>query len=146
LLSSPKLNRTWNDGSNAKAGTIMSKILALALGALVLAAYPSASSAAERLAKAPAVRAIGSAEQTSARYPRQRSAHARHFAGRRIGFYSYSYRDVINTYGMSRTLYGGTNTYRAPFMDRQTPAGPFDHDFFFDSGMGLHGGYSPYQH
>jgi hypothetical protein len=31
-------------------------------------------------------------------------------------------------------------------MNRQTPAGPFDHGFFFDSGMGLHGGYSPYQH
>jgi len=51
---------------------------------------------------------------------------------------------VINTYGMSRTLYGSTNTYRAPFIDRQTPSGPFDHGFFFDSGMGLHGGDSPY--
>jgi hypothetical protein len=146
LLSSPKLNRTWNDGANAKAGTIMSKILALALGALVLVAYPSASFAAERLAKAPVIRSIGSAEQTSARYHRQRSTHAPRLAGRRIGFYSYSYRDVIDTYGMSRTLYGGTNTYRAPFMDRQTPSGPFDHGFFFDSGMGLHGGDSPYQH
>jgi hypothetical protein len=129
-----------------EGGTIMSKALALALGALFLVAFASRGVAAEHLAKGVAVRSIGSAEQTSAHYYRQRSTHARHFAGRRIGFYSYSYRDVINTYGMSRTLYGGTNTYRAPFMDRQTPSGPFDHGFFFDSGMGLHGGDSPYQH
>jgi hypothetical protein len=119
---------------------------ALALAGLFLAGLASDGAAAERLATAPAVRSVGSAEQTSARFARQRSAHPRHFAGRRIGFYSYSYRDVINTYGMSRTLYGSTNTYRAPFLDRQTPSGPFDHGFFFDSGMGLHGGFSPYLH
>jgi hypothetical protein len=119
---------------------------ALALGALFLVALASDGIAAERLTKGAAVRSIGAAEQTNARYHRQHSTQPRHFAGRRIGFYSYSYRDVINTYGMSRTLYGGTNTYRAPFMDRQTPSGPFDHGFFFDSGMGLHGGDSPYQH
>jgi hypothetical protein len=128
-----------------EGGTIMSKALALAVGTL-LAAFASDSLAAERVAKAPIVKSIGSAEQTGARLYRPRPAHARQFAGRRIGFYSYSYRDVINTYGMSRTLYGSTNTYRAPFMDRQTPSGPFDHGFFFDSGMGLHGGDSPYQH
>jgi hypothetical protein len=132
--------------AGSKGGTIMSKALILALGALFLAAFASGGIAAESPTKGTTVRPTGAAEQTSARYLRQRSTHARHFAGRRIGFYSYSYRDVINTYGMSRTLYGGTNTYRAPFMDRQTSAGPFDHGFFFDSGMGLHGGDSPYQH
>jgi len=117
----------------------------LSLGVLLAAAFAAQGVAAERPAKGPLVRSVGSLEPTSTRSYRYRP-HARTFAGRRIGFYSYSYRDVINTYGMSRTLYGSTNTYRAPFMDRQTPSGPFDHGFFFDSGMGLHGGDSPYQH
>ena len=125
---------------------MMSKGLVLALGALAAATYASDGFAAERLAKAPTVQSIGVVEQTSARLYRPRAAHVQRLAERRLGFYSYSYRDVINTYGMSRTLYGSTNTYRAPFMDRQTPSGPFDHGFFFDSGMGLHGGDSPYQH
>ena len=46
----------------------------------------------------------------------------RAYRGRRIGFYSYRYRDVINTYGMSRTRYGIINSYRDPFVDLQTPA------------------------
>ena len=62
------------------------------------------------------------------------------------GGYSYIPGDVINTYGNSRTLYGGNNYYRDPSLDRQTPMGPFDHGFFFDSGIGgRNGGYSPYQ-
>ena len=60
----------------------MSKALALALGAL-LAAFASDSLAAERVAKAPVVKSIGSAEQTGARLYRPRPAHARQFAGRR---------------------------------------------------------------
>ena len=119
-------------------------VLGVALGALLLASYPSVGFAAERLTKAPVVRSIGSAEQTSARTYRHRATHARRFAGRRVGFYSYSYRDVINTYGMSRSLYGSINTYRDPYVDRQTPSGPFDHGFFFDSGILPRGGDSPY--
>jgi hypothetical protein len=117
--------------------------LALTLGSLALLGFGSAGEAAERRASVVAGTAAMH-QPTSARYVRKRV----HGVGgsRRIGFYSYSYRDVINTYGMSRTLYGSTNTYRAPFMDRQTPSGPFDHGFFFDSGMGLHGGDSPYLH
>jgi hypothetical protein len=116
----------------------------VALGALVLAAYASDGSAAERVAKAPVVKSRGAVPPTSARYYRKRAAHPRHFAGRRVGFYSYSYRDVINTYGMSRSLYGSINTYRDPFVDRQTRSGPFDHGFFFDSGIAPRGGDSPY--
>ena len=67
----------------------------------------------------------------------------RAYRGRRIGFYSYSYRDVINTYGMSRARYGSINSYRDPFVDMQTPNGPFDHGFFFDSGMSPRGGNAP---
>jgi hypothetical protein len=31
-------------------------------------------------------------------------------------------------------------------LDRQTPGGPFDHGFFFDSAMGMRGGNAPYMH
>ncbi len=62
----------------------------------------------------------------------------------RRGGYSYNYADSVNTYGDSRSKYGGASVYRDPNLDRQTNAGPFDHGFFFDSGMGLHGGDSPY--
>ena len=62
----------------------------------------------------------------------------------RRGGYSYDYSDSINTYGNSRSNYGGASVYRDPNLDRQTVAGPFDHGFFFDSGIGSHGGDSPY--
>lgn len=64
----------------------------------------------------------------------------------RRGGYSYSPEDVINTYGDSRSNYGGASNYRDPMLDRQTNFGPFDHGFFFDSGIGARGGNSPYQH
>jgi hypothetical protein len=52
---------------------------------------------------------------------------------------------VVNTYGLTRNLYGSNNasaTRRRP----ADPAGPFDHGFFFDSGIGPRGGDSPYLH
>jgi hypothetical protein len=61
------------------------------------------------------------------------------------GGYSYAPSDTINTYGDSRTKYGSTNSYRDPMTDRQTRFGPFDHGFFFDSGIEPRGGNSPYQ-
>ena len=65
----------------------------------------------------------------------------------RKGGYSYNYAESINTYGDSRSNYGGASVFRDPMLDRQTNAGPFDHGFFFDSGMtGTHGGDSPYMH
>lgn len=65
---------------------------------------------------------------------------------RHRGGYSYSYGDSINTYGDSRTKYGGASVYRDPRLDRQTPSRPFDHGFFFDSGIGANGGEAPYMH
>jgi hypothetical protein len=38
-------------------------------------------------------------------------------------------------------LYGG---YIDPTINKQSPGGPFDSGFFFDSGMGQNGGDSPY--
>ena len=66
----------------------------------------------------------------------------------RRGGYSYSYADSINTYGDSRSIYGGASVYRDSSLDRQTNSGPFDHGFFFDSGVGGggYGGESPYMH
>ena len=123
----------------------MYKTLGLVLGALVVAACASDGLAAERVSKAPvAVRSVGAAQQTSGRYYRKRAMHPRRVARRHIGFYSYSNPDVIDTYGLSRSLYGGINTYRDPYVDRQTPAGPFDHGFFFDSGILPRGGDLPY--
>jgi hypothetical protein len=62
----------------------------------------------------------------------------------RRGGYSYSPQDTINTYGDARTKYGGATSLRDPMLDRQTESGPFDHGFFFDSGMAPRGGDSPY--
>ncbi len=62
----------------------------------------------------------------------------------RRGGYSYSYTDSINTYGDSRSVYGSTRSFRDPMLDRQTNAGPFDHGFFFESGVAPRGGNSPY--
>jgi hypothetical protein len=119
--------------------------LALALGALALMSFAAAGEAAERRAK-PAAATEAAFQPTSARYSRRYSAPVRAYRGRRVGFYSYSYRDVINTYGMSRARYGSINSYRDPFVDMQTPNGPFDHGFFFDSGMLPRGGNAPYLH
>jgi hypothetical protein len=118
--------------------------LALGLAAAVLAVGAAPGAAAERQGKATLV-ASGAFQPTNGRgYHRKRPAVVRLHHGRRIGFYSYSYRDVINTYGMSRSLYGSINTYRDPFVDRQTAAGPFDHGFFFDSAIAPRGGDAPY--
>jgi len=61
------------------------------------------------------------------------------YAIRRRGGYSYGYSDAITTPG-----------YRAPYHDHilnpQSPAGPFDSGFFFDSAMGYRGGQAPYMH
>jgi hypothetical protein len=70
-------------------------------------------------------------------YRKQRPLEVTIYGRRRIGGYSYRRADVVSTYGQSPP----------PWLDvRQTPGGPFDSGFFFDSGMGLHGGNSPYQH
>ena len=79
---------------------------------------------------------------------RQRSVRGpqvRGFAQRRVGGYSYFRSDTINTYGNVRSKFGGSNVYRDAMQDRQTSFGPFDHGFFFDSGVTARGGYSPYQ-
>jgi hypothetical protein len=118
--------------------------LALALGTLALVGFAAAGEAAERRAK-PVATADAAHQTTNGRLSHKRTAGVRRYRPMRGG-YSYSYRDVINTYGMSRARYGSINSYREFFVDRQTANGPFDHGFFFDSGMGPRGGDSPYLH
>jgi hypothetical protein len=126
----------------------MRKALALALGALALTGLlASAGEAAERRARQ--VVAADAAAQPKVRYYRRHAARGRVYrrrVGGYYGYYSYRYRDVINTYGLTRSLYGSINSYRDPFTDRQTTNGPFDHGFFFDSGVAPRGGDSPYLH
>jgi len=61
------------------------------------------------------------------------------YAQRRRGGYSYRAPDVTSTYNSRNP---------PPYMHvRQTPSGPFDSGFWFDSGCcGLHGGDAPYPH
>jgi hypothetical protein len=81
----------------------------------------------------------------SYRHHRKGGPRVRGYLARRGG-YSYEPADVVNTYGQSRSLYGSVNSFRDPMVDRQTTAGPFDHGFFFDSGVAPRGGDSPYLH
>ena len=83
----------------------------------------------------------GGAHRASPYY--RKGPQVRGYAARRGG-YSFSAGDVVNTYGNNRSIYGGANAYRDRNLDRQTPYAPFDHGFFFDSGVTLRGGNSPY--
>ncbi len=85
----------------------------------------------------------GSGHARSCNY--RRGPQVRGYVARRGG-YSYTYADSINTYGDSRSKYGAASSLRDPALDRQTSAGPFDHGFFFDSGIAPNGGDSPYLH
>jgi hypothetical protein len=87
---------------------------------------------------------LASASEAGSRHRQyQNGPQVKGYVARRGG-YSYSYTDSINTYGNSRTNNGAADVYRDPSLDKQTNAGPFDHGFFFDSGLGSHGGDSPY--
>jgi hypothetical protein len=77
------------------------------------------------------------------RYRAKRDVRVRGFVARG-GYYSYVDADVINVYGGSRAKYGSTNVYRDFLSDRQTPGGPFDSGFFFDSGIGPPWNDAPY--
>ena len=84
----------------------------------------------------------GGAHPTSRHY--RGAARVKGYRRRARGGYSYQWQDSINTYGDSRSNFGGASSYRHEAYDRQTPAGPFDHGFFFDGGMAPNGGDSPY--
>jgi hypothetical protein len=100
------------------------------------------------MATAVAVLALSAASPAEADGPKKRAyapaKGTKVYGYARRGGYSYSYADSINTYGDSRSVYGSTRSFRDPMLDRQTNAGPFDHGFFFESGVAPRGGNSPY--
>jgi hypothetical protein len=72
-----------------------------------------------------------------ARHYRHRPLEVTVYGRRRIGGYSYSASSVVNTYNRQNP---------PPYANvRQTPGGPFDTGFFFDSAIGPQGGQSPSQ-
>jgi hypothetical protein len=78
-----------------------------------------------------------------ARTKRHRAVRVRGFL-QRGGYYSYMDADSINTYAGPRGLYTGTGAFRVPFWQQQSPAGPFDSGFFFDSDLGPPWNNAPY--
>lgn len=126
-----------------KLGTKLGSSLAILLGALALVVFCS-SEPAQAGGDRKRASARADADYSKSRYHRKRTRVYGYSARR--GGYSYWPEDVINTYGQTRSLYGSMNTYRDPTLDRQSPGGPFDHGFFFDSGIGPQGGQSPYLH
>ncbi|KAB2920813.1 MAG: hypothetical protein F9K29_00655 [Hyphomicrobiaceae bacterium] len=115
-------------------------LLAIVLGTFALLAWDGAAEAGERRGTVASNDAV---EHPKTRYYRKKSARVYGYTQRRGG-YSYDSSDVVNTYSLTRNLYGSTNSYRNPWVDRQTTNGPFDHGFFFDSGIAPRGGDSPY--
>ena len=110
-------------------------MVAIALGVIALLTCSGATRAGERRTS---IATYAPSEDAKLRhYRKRRPLEVTIYGRRRIGGYSYGRADVVSTYGQSPP----------PWLDvRQTPGGPFDSGFFFDSGMGLHGGNSPYQH
>ncbi len=115
----------------------MKRMLGVAVlaAAAVLVSVPTSASAQSG--------ASAGAEHRKSKYYRGKGPQVRGYQQRRGG-YSYSPEDTINTYGDSRTMFGSSNSFRDPMLDRQTRFGPFDHGFFFDSGVLPRGGNSPY--
>jgi hypothetical protein len=131
------------NGHHADEDTIMlrSLLAASAIAALALAASAPQATAQDRK-PAPPPSAGAGAHPSSGYY--RRAPQVRGFVQRRGG-YSYGASDVANTAGDSRVQFGATNWYRNPYLDRQSRSGPFDHGFFWDSGVSPRGGNSPYQ-
>lgn len=123
-------------------------VAAVALGAVTMLLAP-ATARAEGTPERSVTRSAEMKPTASRKYTSRRRNGTRvygYVSNRRAGGYSYDYSDVTNTYGLTRSLYGSMNAWRDPSLDRQTRSGPFDHDFFFDSGVGPRGGESPYPH
>jgi len=129
-----------------KATRMTTKLLiALAAGAAALLVSAGQSQAAEGTSRKVEREAqlVQTADRPRYRAARRKGTRVYGYSHRRVGGYSYDASDVTNTYGQTRSIYGSTNVFRDPMLDRQTRSGPFDHDFFFDSGIGLRGGNAP---
>jgi hypothetical protein len=76
------------------------------------------------------------ATKYTTKYKGKRAVRVRGFL-QRGGYYSYTDQDAINSYAW-------TSVFRTPLSDQQSPGGPFDSGFFFDSGIGPRFNDSPY--
>ena len=105
-------------------------VIALGVAAFLLLPRGETALAADQVAQV-AYKGSGKAGH---RYRRDRTMELHSYKGRPIGGYSYKNSDVVNTYGRSPP----------PWLDvRQSPGGPFDSGFFFDSGISR-GNNAPY--
>jgi hypothetical protein len=117
--------------------------LSVFIGAAALLVVAVPADAAERKPLQKQSEATESKQQrASVAY--RRGPQVRGFAQRRGG-YSYASQDSINTYGDSQSRYSNYSLFRNHDYGRQSSSGPFDSDFFFDSGISPRGGNSPYQ-
>ena len=114
-------------------------ILVVALSAITLLVDAGVTRAGERGASG--VTYVEKSANAKIRYySKRRPLEVTIYPLRRRGGYSYRAADVFDTYGGSPP----------PYRDvRQTPGGPFNSGFFFNSGVGgppFIGGQSPYLH
>ena len=109
----------------------MEKLMARAITALILAALAGTSLGALGAVTAPA--AAQSSEDAKPGKPLRGTFHYR----RKRGGYSYKASDTLSG-AEARRFYDTDAT-------RQSPGGPFDNGFFFDSAITPHGGQAPYQ-
>jgi hypothetical protein len=108
------------------------KILVLSLGLVASLGAATTAVAAERRE----ARLIPTAEAGKSTRKKRPPLEIDIYAQRRRGGYSYRAQDITGTY-----------TYRNPppyAHVRQTPSGPFDSGFFFDSGFPPRAGDAPY--
>jgi hypothetical protein len=113
----------------------VSAALIIAVGALGALSLPAS-------AQSPNTQTNATGGHPKSAYYRK-APQVRGFVQRRGG-YSYSSGDVFNTYSNNRSTNNATDAYRNPYLGGQSRSGPFDHGFFFDSGISPRGGNSPY--
>jgi hypothetical protein len=122
----------WKDAAMKHAAIL--PVMLCALAALVCSRAANAAEAGTSIVKnADAVTYSTDQDCRRRRRPTEATLEAS-AGGRRIGGYSYRSSDVVNTYGVSPPPYAGV---------KQSPGGPFDSDFFFDSGL-QRGNNAPY--
>ena len=115
-----------------------SMVAALAAGAFVtLAGLPMAGDLGPS-------QAYADGQKAKARYKKgYRATRVRGYV-QRGGYYSYVDQDAINSTAWASSLFTSKSTFRNPLTERQSPGGPFDSGFFFDSDLGPPWNNAPY--
>lgn len=118
-------------------------MLSVLAGAAALTLFgASADAGGKKAARSVVETQEGRDVRTSRAY--RRAPQVRGFVQRRGG-YSYAASDSINTYGDTQSRYSNYSLFRNGQFGRQSSSGPFDSDFFFDSGVSPRGGNAPFQ-